>query len=173
MTVTIEPISMSHADRVQELASQPEVQATTVLPSPYPSDGARTFIEETLSAEFSDKRHVFVVKVGDEIAGLCGLHGEGRDDGEAELGFWLGREFWGKGYTSDAVWQLLHIAFKEKQLERLTAGALLTNRASTRVLEKVGFHLTEVRADPESKWSTQKVAYFILRREMWEVGLGI
>lgn len=60
----------------------------------------------------------------------------------AEVGYWLGVEFWGRGITTTAVRQLTGLAFsRHPQLRRLYAMPYVTNLASARVLEKAGYTL--------------------------------
>ena len=66
-----------------------------------------------------------------------------RDASEAELGYWLARPLWGRGYTPEAGRALLAHAFDDLRLERVWAGHSEGNLQSRRVLEKLG--LTETR----------------------------
>ena len=58
---------------------------------------------------------------------------------EAEIGYWLGEDFWGKGYVTEATLRVLQYAFEELHLTQLWAGVYEENIASQRVLEKCGF----------------------------------
>ncbi len=69
--------------------------------------------------------------------GCCGLHL--RESGLFELGYWLGRPFWGHGYATEAARKLAGFAFSRLKATQLTAGYFHDNPASGRVLEKVGF----------------------------------
>jgi RimJ/RimL family protein N-acetyltransferase len=61
------------------------------------------------------------------------------DDGRREVGYWLGRDYWGKGIATRAL-----IAFLAIVTERpLYAEVAIHNHASRRVLQKCGFHITE------------------------------
>ncbi len=57
----------------------------------------------------------------------------------AELGYWLGEPFWGRGIMSQAVAEFAAWAFKHIELYRMYANVFATNGASARVLEKAGF----------------------------------
>jgi RimJ/RimL family protein N-acetyltransferase len=69
--------------------------------------------------------------------GLCGLH----PAGGWELGYWLGKPYWGKGYATEAGWRVVTFAFEELKAETLKAGWFHDNPVSGRVLEKLGFRL--------------------------------
>ena len=60
-------------------------------------------------------------------------------ENEAEIGYWLGEDFWGKGYVTEAALRVLQYAFDELHLTQLWASAYKENIASQRVLEKCGF----------------------------------
>jgi ribosomal-protein-alanine N-acetyltransferase len=59
----------------------------------------------------------------------------------SEVGYWLGREHWGRGIMTRALRAAVPWAFERWDLLRMEAGVFETNPASGRVLEKAGFHL--------------------------------
>lgn len=61
-----------------------------------------------------------------------------RDD-ECELGYWLGKPFWGRGYMPEAVRELLKRAFEDLNMRAVWCGYYDGNTKSKRVQEKVGF----------------------------------
>ena len=63
-------------------------------------------------------------------------------DGEAEFGYWLTPDAWGRGYATEAGRQVIEIARHALGLRRLHAGHFIDNPASGRVLTKLGFHFT-------------------------------
>jgi RimJ/RimL family protein N-acetyltransferase len=74
---------------------------------------------------------------------LVGTIGIGtRPDGERELGYFIARRFWGRGYATEAGQAVLAFARDSLRLPRLSAGHFLDNPASGRVLEKLGFRAT-------------------------------
>ena len=84
----------------------------------------------------------FAIADSDEAVGGIGL--TVLDDvnrRSAEVGFWLGEPFWGKGFVSGALHALTEYAFASLDLVRLQANVFEWNRASARVLEKCGFKL--------------------------------
>ena len=77
------------------------------------------------------------------LAGGCGL---GRTpSGGVELGYWIARPFWGRGFATEAATAVIDIA-RTLRLPRLVASYFLDNPASGRVLEKLGFEPTGVIA---------------------------
>ncbi len=57
----------------------------------------------------------------------------------AEIGYWVGREFWGRGYAREAVRRMVRFAFDELGLDRVWGAVLIDNAASCRVLAGEGF----------------------------------
>lgn len=83
----------------------------------------------------------------DEAPQLIGTIGIGsRPSGSKELGYWIARPFWGRGYATEAAAALIGIARDGLRLPRLEAGHFVDNPASGRVLEKLGFRPTGVVA---------------------------
>lgn len=56
----------------------------------------------------------------------------------AELGYWIGEPYWGRGYCSEAAGALIQFAFAELGIKRLVAEHLRSNPASGRVMQKTG-----------------------------------
>ena len=103
-------------------------------------DESREIIEIVLS-----KAHSFAICLPNNTPiGSIGLLLQGESnlpigENEAEIGYWLGEDFWGKGYVTEATLRVLQYAFEELHLTHLWAGAYEENIASQRVLEKCGF----------------------------------
>ncbi|WAI02192.1 GNAT family N-acetyltransferase [Methanogenium organophilum] len=57
----------------------------------------------------------------------------------AEIGYWLGEPFWGRGIMTDAIAAVVPVAFVRLDIVRIQAGVFANNPASMRVLEKCGF----------------------------------
>jgi RimJ/RimL family protein N-acetyltransferase len=77
------------------------------------------------------------------IVGACGLGR--RPSGAVEMGYWIGRQYWGKGFATEAGRAMIEIA-QALKLPRLEASHFLDNPASGRVLEKLGFLPTGLSA---------------------------
>jgi RimJ/RimL family protein N-acetyltransferase len=109
------------------------------IPHPYKLADAENFIS---GANKGPADAVFVITLrGDTVIGACGVTSL---DDQAELGYWLGVPYWGKGYATEALHALIDYAFTDLGHEALNAGARVTNPASRRVLEKCGFQWTGV-----------------------------
>ncbi|WP_460485709.1 GNAT family N-acetyltransferase [Capnocytophaga sp. HP1101] len=91
------------------------------------------------------RSHSFAICLANNIPiGSIGLLFQGQSnlevgENEAEIGYWLGEDFWGKGYTTEASLRLIEYAFEKLHLTKLWAGVFKENIASQRVVEKCGF----------------------------------
>ncbi|MGE5062645.1 MAG: GNAT family N-acetyltransferase [Myxococcales bacterium] len=74
-----------------------------------------------------------------QLVGECGL--ARRPSGAVELGYWIARSFWGRGFATEACEALVAIA-RALNLKQLEASHFIDNPASARVLEKLGFEST-------------------------------
>jgi RimJ/RimL family protein N-acetyltransferase len=77
------------------------------------------------------------------IVGACGLGR--RPSGAVEMGYWIARPHWGRGFATEASLALIDIA-RTLKLPRLEASHFIDNPASGRVLEKLGFVATGLSA---------------------------
>jgi RimJ/RimL family protein N-acetyltransferase len=109
-----------------------------LFPHPYRLEDARRYIAMVMRERPPTS---FAIVADGRVAGGIGYHG--RSDVErigAEVGYWLGREFWNRGIATTALRLLVPHAFAtDPELQRLFAVPFATNVASARVLEKAGF----------------------------------
>lgn len=161
-------VTPEDADAIQRLISDPAIAATTRIPHPYPENGAKEFIAHQLQERALGTAYVFVIKDRQELVGACGLHGiEGTHANE--LGFWIGRPYWEKGFATFGVEMILEFAFNNLRLASVRACALESNAASRRVLEKCGFELARIEPhnDPLLKRPDEKQAVYELTQSHW------
>jgi ribosomal-protein-alanine N-acetyltransferase len=85
----------------------------------------------------------------------------------AELGYWIGKEYWGHGYCTEAGRAVLRYAFAELHLHRVHAHHLAHNPASGRVMQKLGMRHEGRLREHVKKWDEfyDVEAYGILRSE--------
>lgn len=134
----------SDADAVTQLAGDAEVaEMTANVPHPYPAGAAADFVLRARAANLSGGALTLVLALRrkpSETIGCISL--KGLDRGTAELGYWLGRQYWGHGLMSEAVHTLLGVAFQVTDLTSVTATVRSGNRRSAGVLEACGFRAT-------------------------------
>ncbi len=117
-----------------------EVAATTLrIPYPYTESDAQDFMagmqEELLNG--SGLRLGIVVRESDTLCGGVGLRIEA-DHRRAELGYWIGVPYWGKGYATEAARAMVKYGFETLGLHRIFASHFVDNSASAKVLRKIG-----------------------------------
>ena len=136
----MEPVTCLHAAALQSLASDPWVSATSHLPSPYPPGHAAAWILAATEARAKGEAFHFAVMHAQEgFVGCCSLMALSPRDRSAQVSYWIGRPYWGRGLATRATRWLLGFAFEALKLERVRTCVLDGNTASLRVLEKLGF----------------------------------
>ncbi len=159
--LVIRSLVSGDAPRLAELLDNREIwlQVRDKLPHPYTLADAEEWIArtraqtpETNFAIATSREHSGGAPVEDrgelhdmvpgEVAGGIGLIlQEDVFRRSAEIGYWVGEPYWGRGIATRAVRAFTAWAFESFDLERLYAGVFDTNPASARVLEKAGWEL--------------------------------
>lgn len=107
------------------------------FPHPYTEADARFWLESVVGAK---PETTFAITVADEAVGGIGYTVQTDvAHRSAEIGYWLGEEFWGRGITTEALVAVTDYAFATHDLCRLYAHVFAWNPASARVLEKAGY----------------------------------
>ena len=135
----LRPFQPSDAHAVQQLADAAEVaEATLNFPHPYDDGMAECWIATHKSAWNDGTAVTFAITTwNDALRGTVSLQLT-RPHCRGELGYWIGRPYWGQGLATEAVRRVLHFAFEDLALNRVQSSYLPRNPASGRFLEKVG-----------------------------------
>ena len=148
----LRPLRPGDAPRIAELISNWDVIRWLAMPPyPYRLSDAENFLAKTLGRGFSWNNADFAIDVDGALAGIIGY--EQRDRG-INLGYWLGRPYWGRGYMTEAVAAVLKHFFASPNADELASGILEGNPASLRIQEKFGFEIigrSEVFSVPNAK----------------------
>ncbi len=110
---------------------------------PHPNEGYSRAVIRTVFAK--EEVYAICLKERDgEPVGSIGLTLDGSPErplmnGEAELGYWIGYPFWGRGLVPEAVTEMLRHGFEDLGLERVLCGYFHENNRSKKVQEKCGF----------------------------------
>ena len=109
------------------------------FPHPYRKRDGQAFLKQTLGQE---PETAFAIAVNGEAAGGIGFQLQGDVERvSAEIGYWLGEPFWGRGIATEALVALTEYAIATHGLTRVYAVPFAWNQASCRVLEKAGYVL--------------------------------
>ncbi len=114
---------------------------TANMPYPYKEADAEFLIHEVVDKGFENETDfVFAIRNKENglIMGLIGIHHWDKANQKAEIGYWLGKEFWNKGYVTEAMTEVLAFGFKVLNLNKMFANFFPHNPASGRVMEKSG-----------------------------------
>jgi RimJ/RimL family protein N-acetyltransferase len=136
---TIRPWRLDDAESLTRHANNRKVWLSLRdrFPHPYTIEDAHKFLEATVK---SKPITIFCIQVnGAAVGGIGILLGIDVYRYTAELGYWLGEEFWARGIMTEAVRAFTDFCFDTFSLRRIYAEPFANNRASARVLEKAGF----------------------------------
>ena len=141
---TLQPWQDTTPEAITAQANNPNVRRylRRSFPSPYTIEDAKSWLKMN---EDLDPIPRFAIMVDGAFAGGIGL--EFKTDVyacNAELGYWLGEDFWGKGIMTDAIPLIVEYAFKSFPITRIFAGVNEANVGSMRALEKAGFELEAI-----------------------------
>ncbi len=144
--LVLRPLAADDAEAVHRLVNDWEVvRMLTRLPFPYPRDLADQWIAST-KKQMAEGSAYHLAITGDENGQemLIGCVGVRLDDapGAADLGYWVGRRFWGHGVATEAAGRVASWALANLAIERVRAKVLLDNAASAAVLRRLGFRET-------------------------------
>lgn len=154
------PSDISH---LANLANDRDVAKMTLrMPHPYAVSDAEAFV---LNVAVQDPQRARTFLIEHENHGPVGVIGLFEDcDPAPEVGYWIARPFWGRGYATEALQGALVWAARAWRRRALVAGHFTDNPASGRVLEKAGFLYTgEVRRG----FSRARGAETDTRRMVW------
>ncbi len=136
----LRPFVAADAAAVHRAVAERDVAAMTAsIPHPYPDGAALAWIEAQPAAFARGESVLFAVTLAERgVVGAVGLQLEAAH-AKAELGYWIAKPLWGRGYATEAARAAVGHGFAALHLERIHARVMAANRASARVLEKLGF----------------------------------
>lgn len=165
----LRPWREEDAEALYLYARDPEVGPPAGWPPHTSVENSREIIRTVFSAP---ETYAVCLRVDGKPIGSIGLHRNdlAEEDDEYELGYWIGRPFWGQGLIPEAAREMLRHAFEDLGMARIWCGYYDGNTKSRRVMDKLGFvyrHRTEgleVRLLGEIRTGHS----MLLTRETWE-----
>ncbi|MGN0806101.1 MAG: GNAT family N-acetyltransferase [Candidatus Coproplasma sp.] len=109
------------------------------LPFPYTEEDALEFIKSMISADRDNTFAFAIVYKGRCVGSIAAFRQSNIHFRTAEVGYYIGEEFWGRGIATVALKELCGFIFENTDIIRLYAEPFAYNKASCRVLEKAGF----------------------------------
>ncbi|AMK14733.1 GNAT family N-acetyltransferase [Methanobrevibacter olleyae] len=135
----LRPWIESDAESLYHFAKNPKIGPIAGWPVHKSVEDSLEIIKTVLS-----KKETYAITINNKAIGSIGLlfypdtnhHWEGEG---AELGYWIGEEYWGQGLAVEASNRLIKHAFEDLNINKIYAGFRYDNHQSKRVLEKLGF----------------------------------
>jgi ribosomal-protein-alanine N-acetyltransferase len=137
--LTLRPLEARDAVDLHRLINDPEIARNTLrIPYPYPADLAEEWIAKHQKELGETDEAVWAITLREtgELMGIIGIVPKPFD--VAEIGYWLARAYWGRGYASEAAAQVIRYGFETRTFNRIEATVFSYNAASARVVEKCG-----------------------------------
>ena len=145
----LRPFTMVDVERVTELLQIPDIAETTLyIPYPYSSEDAATWIvTHPAAAEIGRALNWAICQRDDGVViGTIGIDIESYHR-RGMLGYWMGKPYWGHGYTSEAARAVVDYGFNMLTLHRIEATCMPHNVGSSRVMEKAGMTFEGILRD--------------------------
>lgn len=167
-SIQLRPWSLNDISDIVQLANNINIakNMTDAFPNPYTYMDAEAFVRR-VSTEIPQK--VFAIAYNNKVVGSIGIFPkEDIHRKNAEIGYWLGEPYHGKGIMTEAVRLIVKYGFETFDIERIYAAPFRNNKASQRVLQKSGFILEAVlrmsiikynELQDETIYSIRKVDY--------------
>jgi len=162
----LRPYILSDAKELQRLIGDREVSDTLLLvPYPYLDGMAEEWIDKQ-SLEYQEGKSIqFAVTDRNKgfLMGTIGLNNIFQEYQRAELGYWVGKPYWSKGYCTEAASFVLRWGFEVLGLNRISATHMTSNPRSGRVMEKIGMKHEGHMRQYGKKWDKYEDG------EMWAI----
>lgn len=166
--LVLRPLAPEDAAAVRALGGDRRVAEMTLLPHPFGEEEARRWVEGRLERAAQGRSRPFSVLLKEDgaLVGHAGL-GLDRDNEKAELYYWLGVPYWGRGYATEAARELVRHAFEDLGLGRVYADHVARNPASGKVLRKAGMSYEGCLRRDFKRWARFEdlVLYGVLAEE--------
>jgi len=156
--------TLADVKAITHLANDRRIAVNTRrLPHPYLQDHAVDFVRGIANQQ---RETVFLIERDYAPIGMVGI--DWHQPERPELGYWLGVEYWGQGFATEAARAAIDFTFEEFDIEVMKSGARVANPASRNVLEKCGFQWSGVELHRfEALGSSTPVDCFRLTRGVW------
>ncbi len=168
----LRPLEMSDAPDIQRLAGDKDVASTTLnIEHPYEDGMAEKWITSCQKMADSGELINFAITLQTDgnFLGAIGIHFQ-ETEGHAEIGYWVGKPYWNRGYASEAAKAVVEYGFTELSLDRIYAAHFTRNPASGRVLKNAGMLYEGSQLGPTIKWGNmeQLELYGVSRKQLLE-----
>jgi ribosomal-protein-alanine N-acetyltransferase len=168
--LVLRQFALSDAAEVQRLAGDRAIADTTLeIPHPYEDGMAEQWIATHAPKFEAGEQVALAITLADtgRLVGAVGLAVQARFD-RAEIGYWVGKPYWGRGYCTEASRAVVDWGFTELKLNRIFATHFKGNPASGRVMQKLGMTAEGLLRQHIKKWDRyEDLAIYGLVRSEW------
>jgi len=170
--VLLRTFTPADAPQVQALAADAEVaEPTASIPHPYPRGAAAAWIASHEADRERGAQYHYAIATADGATLVGAIALRPVADAHGNVGYWIGRPYWGHGYATAATMAITALAFGYLDCETLSAWYLERNPASGRVLAKCGFTPLST-ARREHRGRIEVVCLLGITRDAWELRIG-
>lgn len=158
---------MDDADELAVIANSREIaEMTARMPHPYGRGDAVKYIRAVQEGAVEGYVYAITLSETGRLIGMCGVTNRS-SSGDLEVGYWLGRAWWGHGYASEAASAVVDLAFRVTGTNVIYAGSRTVNPRSRQVLVKQGFEFTGLDEIDTVAAGRVAIERFRLNREDW------
>jgi ribosomal-protein-alanine N-acetyltransferase len=172
----LRPFTLADAPVVQRLVGDRDIASTTLnIPHPYEDGTAEKWISTHQEKFERGEETTFAIALRKD-GGLIGAMGLviNQKHESAELGYWIGKPYWGNGYGTEAAKAVLHYGFTVLGLNRIYATHMSRNPASGRVMEKIGMKYEGCSRQHVKKWDVfEDLKMYAILKSEYESRLGL
>lgn len=162
----LRPWSEDDAEELYCYAKDPEVGPAAGWAIHTSIENSKEIIKNILSNE---KTFAVVFKEKNQVIGCVGIVGEKGQGKEAEIGYWLGKPFWGQGLIPEAVEKLQEYCFEVLNYAGIWCGYFEGNHKSKRVQQKCGFIYHHTECQKQTLLGDKRTEYFTyLSKAQWK-----
>ncbi len=166
----LRPFRAADISEIVRLLSEPAIAETTLnIPWPYDEAKARDWLAAQRREREAGTGITFaIVRREDErLLGAIDIRPNARHQ-KAEIGYWIGKPYWGRGYATEAARAIIRYGFEVLGLNRIHASHFAENPASGRVMQKAGMRFEGVlRQDVRKGDQFRDHAVHAILRENW------
>lgn len=163
--ITLRSLRKSDEFWVAKHANDKEVARYITLPHPYSLRDAKKFIKKSKNELRKSKPKEICcgieLKENKKVIGVMSFVIDWKNE-NAEVGYWLGREYWGRGLAREALLLLLEYGFKKLKLKKIYARVHEPNVRSAKLLERVGFKIEgKLREHAKYRFGNKRLDVFL------------
>lgn len=166
----LRPFTLDDEAAVFVLTSDPEIARFMRFEAHRTPVDTRAFLELVANHYRRGNRFAWALVRREDglLIGSCGFVSQSTERKSAEIGYWLGKSYWGKGYAVEAARALVHFGFEQMGLERVEAKCFLQNYAGQRVIEKLGMKFEGTDRSEMIKDEYPELNMYGISRKDWQ-----